>query len=347
VVASIGEWLRSPALTELVRHFGGEVPNGPLGEVLDRVAEFSHVWDFRGGVKERFDTDRRDYEPELDARLRTLIAVLGLGGRDRPAHDSYDHVVVLGGGIRVTLGRTDYVARLLSDGLRVRTLAGLGSLRRRHEREHRESIRLGLGPVETEADMMLVGLRRFLDLGQPATVREADDWWHRVWTAPTGGLRRRAGSDVADQPGSGGGAQGRTGREGPGVEEVHVLAASSTRPPLRANTADTLIGWAEHVCTPTPADRVLLVTNDPYVRHQHCDAVRLLGGRYGCGIETVGFDDLATREWGRPLSTTELLQEVRSSLLAMRNLHGALVGRPDSAGAGAGGLSAGRPPAPR
>ncbi|GIH18516.1 hypothetical protein [Rugosimonospora africana] len=296
VVASIGEWVTSPELAELVGQFDGEVPAGPVGSVLDRVAEFSRVWDFRGGVKERFDTDRLDYEPELDARLRTLIAALGLAGRDRPAHDSYDHVVVLGGGIRVTLGRTDYVARLIAGGLRVQTLAGLGSLRWRHEREHRESIRLGLGPIETEADMMLVGLRRFLDLSQPPTVREGDGWWHRYWDGPR-----------------------------PGVEEVHVLAAASTRPPLRANTADTLIGWAQHVRTPAPTDRVLLVTNDPYVRHQHCDAVRLLGSRYGCGIETVGFDDLAMREWGRPLSTTELLQEVRSSLLAMRHLHDALV----------------------
>jgi hypothetical protein len=79
------------------------------------------------------------------------------------------------------------------------------------------------------------------------------------------------------------------------------------------------------VRTPTPAERVLLVTNHPYVRHQHCDAVRLLGSRYGCGIETVGFDDVATRAWGRPLGTSELLQEVRSSLLAMRQLHDALV----------------------
>jgi hypothetical protein len=111
------------------------------------------------------------------------------------------------------------------------------------------------------------------------------DWWHREWD-----------------------------------RGIHVLAAPSTRPPLRANTADTLIGWARHVTTPKATDRVLLITNAPYVRHQHCDAVRLLGSRYGCGIETVGFDDAAMREWGRPLSTTELLQEVRSSILAMRNL---------------------------
>ncbi|GAA5194375.1 hypothetical protein GCM10023322_58580 [Rugosimonospora acidiphila] len=296
VVASIGEWVTSPELAELVVHFGGEVPDGPIGSVLARLAEFSRVWDFRGGVKERFDTERVDYEGDVDARLRLLISVLGLGGSDRPVRESYDHIIVLGGGIRVTLGRTDYTARLLAKGLRARTLAGLASLRWRHDREHRESVRLGLGPIETEADMMSVGLCRAMDLARPTSERGGDGWWHRVWADPR-----------------------------PGVAEVHVLAAPSTRPPQRANTADTLIGWAEYVSAPTAADRVLLVTNDPYVRYQHCDAIRLLGMRYGCGIETVGFDDLATREWGRPLSTTELLQEVRSSLLAARNLHDALV----------------------
>ena len=296
MAASIRGWATSPALAELVEQFGGSVPDGPTEAVLDRLAEFSRVWDFRAGVRERFDTARVDYGPELDGRLRTLIHALGLGGLDRPAVERYDHVVVLGGGIRVTLGRADYTARLLAGGLCTRTLAGLGSLRWRDDREHRESIRLGLGTVETEADMMTVSLRRFLDLAEPTAVRTGDGWWHRIWADPR-----------------------------PGVEEVHVLAAASTRPPLRANTADTLVGWAEHVHTPTPADRVLLVTNDPYVRHQHCDAVRLLGGRYGCGIETLGFDDAAMRAWGRPLSTTELLQEVRSAVLAMRNLHDAVL----------------------
>ena len=296
VSASIADWVASPALAELIGHFGGEVPDGPLGSVLDRLAEFSRVWDFRAGVKERFDTDRAGYGPDVDDRLHALIGALGLGGRHRPARDTYDHVVVLGGGIRVSLGRAEYAARLLADGLRARTLAGLGSLRWRHEREHREGIRLGLGPIETEAEMVMVGLRRALDLAEPTTVRAGDGWWHRVWADPR-----------------------------PGVEQVHVLAAASTRPPRRANTADTLVGWAEHVHTPTAADRVLLVTNDPYVRHQHCDAVRLLGGRYGCGVETIGYDDVTRRVWGRPLSTTELLQEVRSSLLAMRHLHDAVV----------------------
>jgi hypothetical protein len=295
VAASVHGWVTSPELAELVKHFGGVVPDGPLPAVLDHVADFSVVWDFRAGVRERFDTARVDFDADLDARLRTLIQTLGLGGRPGPAHPAYDHVVVLGGGIRVSLGRTEYATRLLATDVRARTLAGLGSLRYRHEREHNESIRLGLDPVETEADMMLIGMRKYLHLPEPTRTRAGDGWWHHTWTVSR-----------------------------PGVGEVHVLAAASSRPPRRANTADTLLGWAEHVGAPAVTDRLLLVTNDPYVRHQHCDAVRLLGARYGCGIETVGYDDATMREWGRPLSTTELLQEVRSSVLAMRNLYAEL-----------------------
>jgi hypothetical protein len=284
VAASIEAWVTSPELAELIRHFGGEV----RGEVFGAVAGFSQAWDYRGGVKERFDTARVHFDTDLDARIRALIRTLGLGGRPGPAHAGYDHVVVLGGGIRVSLARTQYAAKLLAGGLNTRTLAGLGSLRYRDDREYREGIRLGLDPVETEADMMTVGLRRALKIGEPTTENTGDGWWHQVW---------------AQKP------------------EVHVLAAASSRPPRRANTADTLLGWAEHVGAPTTTDRVLVVTNDPYVRHQHCDAVRLLGARYGCGIETVSYDDATMHEWGRPLSTTELLQEVRSSILAMRNLY--------------------------
>jgi len=293
VAAAIDGWVRSPAMTELIGCFGGGLPDGPVGSVLAWAVEFSQVWDFRGGVRERFDTTGVDFGADLDARLRTLIRALRLGGHDRPAHERYDHVVVLGGGIRVTLGRAEYTGRLLTGGLRVRTLTGLGSLRWRDDREHREGLRLGLGPIDTEADMMTVGLRRSLGLADPTTVREGEGWWHRSWTEPS--------------------------------VEVHVLAAPSSRPPRRANTADTLLGWATHVHAPTADERVLVITNDPYVRHQHCDAVRLLGGRYGCGIETIGYDEITRAVWGRPLSAAELLQEVRSSLLAMQNLHDAVV----------------------
>lgn len=278
-------------MRELVGRFGGDVGDGAVGVLLDRVAELCSVWDYRAGVRERFDTARVDFEPEVDGRIRELIGALGLGGAERPAHREYQHVVILGGGIRVALGRIDYASRLLGAGLVARTVAGLGSLRWRDDREQREGVRLGLEAFDTEADILAVGLRRYLGLGESGGYSAGDGWWHRVWD---------------------------------GEPQVHVLAAASTRPPLRANTGDTLLGWAAHVAEPAPDERVLLVTNDPYTRHQHCDAVRLLGMRFRCGIETVGFDSDAMSAWGRPLATTERLQEVRSSILAMRNLYQAV-----------------------
>jgi hypothetical protein len=278
----IDTWITSDALLDLVSHFGGTG-----GSIVDLV-EFSKVWDFRGGVLERYDTERINYEPAVDAYVRAAIHTLGLGGFARPLHESYDHLLILGGGIRVALGRTAYAAQLVDEGLRVGSITALGSLRPRNDLERAEAARLGIGPIATEADMMQIGIQRAFGLGEPPARQEGPDWWLRSWS----------------------------GRE----YDVHVLAAASTRPGQRANTADTLLGWASLVGAPKPTDRVLLVTNDPYVRLQHCDAIRLLGLEYGCGVETVRLDAAASAEWVRPLSTTELLQEVRSSILAMARL---------------------------
>lgn len=274
----VDEWISSAALRDLVAHFGG------TAEAIADLVTFSAVWDFRGGVLERYDTERINYEPEVDAYVRAAIHTLGLGGFARPLHEAYDHVLVLGGGIRVALGRTAYAAQLVDEGLRAGSVAALGSLRPRNDLERAEAARLGIGPIATEADMMQVGLQRAFRLGPPGTVQNGPDWWLHSWA------------------------------------DLHVLAAASTRPGQRANTADTLLGWASLVGAPKPTDRVLLVTNDPYVRLQHCDAIRLLGLEYGCGVETVRLDAAASAQWVRPLSTTELLQEVRSSILAMARL---------------------------
>jgi hypothetical protein len=290
VTAEITEWVTSPALEALVVQFGGTVPSGPLPALLDALAGFSAtVWDFRAGRFERYDIERINYEPEVDTRVRAAIHALGLGGDERPRHGAYDHVLILGGGIRVALARTAYAGRLLDRGVKAGSVAALGGLRPRNDLERAEAARLGLDGIETEADMMDVGLRLALGLGVPSGFRSGDGWWVRTYD-----------------------------------DDVHVIAAPSTRPGMRANTADTLIGWARHVGAPDPSHRVLVVTNDPYVRLQHCDAMRLLGLEFGCGVETVRLDAAATATWVRTLSTTELLQEVRSSILAMRHLYSAL-----------------------
>jgi hypothetical protein len=250
------------------------------------------VWDFRRGVMERFDTRRINYAPRVDARLRLAMLALGLGGHAVPEHPHYDHVLVLGGGIRIALGRSEYAGRLVHNGLSVGSVIGLGSLRPTNDLERAEAARLSLGFLETEADLMACGLRLAFGLQDPVETSRGEDWFFKVY-----GVGPRIG----------------------------VLAAPSTRPGMRANTADTLLGWASLVGLPKPDERVLLVTSDPYVLFQHCDAIRLLGLTYGCGVETVCLDEDAKAKWYRSLSTTELLQEVRSSILSLRNLHTAVL----------------------
>ncbi|GAA0732965.1 hypothetical protein [Dactylosporangium roseum] len=103
---------------------------------------------------------------------------------------------------------------------------------------------------------------------------------------------------------------------------VRVLAAPSGDPRRRrANTADTYEFWAGLVHL-RPGDRILVVTSPVYVPFQHCDAIRLVGLPYRCGVDTVGFAPTRASvpqppEAARP---DRYLQEVRSTILAMRRL---------------------------
>jgi hypothetical protein len=291
--AAIAGWIGSPPMADLLDCFNGSVRPGPLAPTLHRLAAFSaEHWDFRRGL-ERYQMARLNFAPDLDARIRAAVHALGFEGPARPALDRYDHVLVLGGGIRVLHARVEHTARLLAAGVGAGRVGGLGSLRETIDREKREALKLGLGEQKTEAQVMETALRNALDLGEPVEAREGingagQDWWLHSY-------------------------DGEHGR-------AHVLAAPASRPGRRANTADTLAGWAELVARPEPDHRVLVVTSDADVPFQHCDAVRVLGVPYGCGVETVGLDPDITARWLVPLSSTQLLQEVNSAIRSMRQL---------------------------
>ena len=295
--AAIAGWVGSPAMADLVDCFGGAVPTGPLDSVLTGLVAFSaEHWDYRRGL-ERYQMARLNFSPELDARVRAAVHALGFEGPARPAFDRYDHMLVLGGGIRVLHARVEHAARLLTEGLRAGRVGGLGSLRETIDREKREALKLGLGEQKTEAQVMDTALRNALGLAAPIDERDGineagQDWWMRRYASEHG--------------------------------PVHVLAAPASRPGHRANTADTLAGWAAHVARPEPEHRVLVVTSDADVPFQHCDAVRVLGVPYGCGVETVGLDPDVTARWLVPLSSTQLVQEVNSAVRSMRLLYESL-----------------------
>ena len=294
--AEIAAWVGSPAMTALLADFGHKTSEEvPLAERLADLEEFSAgCWDFRKG-RERSEAVGVTFAPERDALIRAAAAALGLAGRQTPARREYDHVLVHGGGVRTMVARADLAATILRGGVTASGVTGLGSVRPLAGQEE-IARRFGLRACLTEGDAVEEAMRRAFALAEPAerrsgVTRAGQPWWVRSYPS-------------ARPP-------------------VHVLAAPSTRPGERANTADTLTGWAELVAPATRGSRLLLITTDIFVPFQHCDAVRLLALPYGCAVDTVGFDTGANA-FVPPPETFEILQEIRSAICSMNALLRAL-----------------------
>lgn len=290
LVKDISDWVGSEALTALVDAFDGRIPPADTATQLAYLDDFSLVWDGRAGG-ERLTARYTAHDNRTRELVDAAAPALGLAGRQRPATENYDHVLVLGGGLVTGRARARFAADLLAGGVAAATVTGLGSLRALPATAGNQE----MGPGEhTEGDAMLVAVREAFPPEGAVAERQgvtADDnrWWVRTY--PTGG------------------------------PTVSVLAAPPTRPGQRANTADTLLGWADLVTRPRPTDRVLVVTTDLYVPFQHADAITVLGLTHRCGVETVGFSTRDASVWPKgPAKTGELLQELRSAIRSLRRL---------------------------
>jgi hypothetical protein len=290
----IAGWASAPAFAALVEAFGGTPPDGDIGARLGYLEDFSIVWDSRAGA-ERLDTRYVESDEQTRRLVAAAAAALGLTGYERPAADRYDHVLVLGGGPVTGRARARFAADLLDAGVNGQTVSGLGSLRPLPV----SSAALGDGIEMTEGDGMLLAVQEaFPPLAEPevrsGSTVNGHGWWVKSYPAAK--------------------------------VDVRVLAAPPTRLGQRANTADTMVGWAELVTAPGPGDRILVITTDLYVPFQHAEAIRTLGLAYRCGIETVGFSTRTFHGWPKgPSHTGELLQEIRSAIRSMRALHNTLV----------------------
>ena len=284
----IAQWIDSAAMVALVRAFGGDLPPGDVDARLAYLEDFSMVWDARAGG-ERVDARYVERDDATRKLIEAAAPALGLAGRQRPAFDRYDHVLVLGGGRITGRARAQFAAELLSTGTSTGTVTGLGSLR---ELPARPGNQPADPEIVTEGDAMLTAVRQAFPSAEEVVTRtgttaDGNGWWVRSY--PSDGRR------------------------------INVVAAPPTRPGQRANTPDTLTGWAELVTRPAATDRVLLVTTDLYVPFQHAEAIRVLGLPHRCGIDTVGFDTRSFGAWPNgPSHPGELLQELRS---AIRSLH--------------------------
>ncbi|GGM06643.1 hypothetical protein [Micromonospora yangpuensis] len=296
--AEITDWVTSTALRDLVECFGQRWPTGDIGAVLTGLEEISaRHWDFRRG-RERAAAVPTEFSVEVTARVVAAAAALGLRHRDLPDGRAYDHVLIHGGLLRGCLARAGHAAGLLDGSIDSPEVCGLGSFRPLTAPERAMAVEWALGECGDEFDAMDIAVRASF----PDAVRGGD-----------------SGAMVADRPQDS--CRTREYRT-PGGTRIRVLAAPSSDPGRRANTADTCTFWAESVGRLGPGQRVLLVTTEHFVPFQHADAIRVLGIPYGCAVETIGVDPAGMMN-GRPgpaLTAAHYLQEVRSAIRSMRLL---------------------------
>jgi hypothetical protein len=166
IAEGIAAWVDSDAMSALLADFGrGPLPVGPLGDRLAALEAISaECWDYRKGL-ERHQAVGEEFPADRAARIEAAAAALGLADRQTPAYESYDHVLVLGGGVRTMVARADLAATVLRRGVRASKVAGLGSVR---PLENQAVIARDLGlpecPTEGDAVDTLIG---WAELVQP------------------------------------------------------------------------------------------------------------------------------------------------------------------------------------
>jgi len=303
LLADVERWIRSEPVSVLVSMFDGPdvLAATPLGELLDELADFSVQWDFRRG-EERNLAQTAEFADEHAAQIVEAADALGLVHTTRPRHESYDHLVVLGGLIRACILRPRFAAELVAEGLNVGTVTGIGAFRPLKGDEPDLAVAAGLPEVDTEFAAMVAGMSDAFGVGAPDET---------------------AGETVEDNPNLSWEVAVHHVVGGP---TIRVVAAPTTDPTRRANTPDSYQYLADELVHIKPGDRVLAVTSAIYVPFQGADAIRMLGLPYRAVVDCGGLDVPVAREpeLVQLFTPANYLQEVRSAFLALRNLFTAI-----------------------
>ncbi len=291
-----------------------------LQRMIDLEKRAAVSFDFRGQgssmYRERSEAARADFDDATRLRVAELADALGLVEPTRPAHDSYDMTLILGGGFRSPLLRSRYAAYLERQGVTLGEISLLGSPRFLITNEPAEApVTSEYAPGATdEFDLMIAAATRELGVqpepvtmlcGCSLTSQICPRWRH------------------ADDPGAAKVPPEYTHERATRLTAQHdrkprgsVISASTSRPPYRPDTSDTFELWMRHA-GPAPAQRALVVTTQVFVPFQRFEGLRRLYLPLGLSVDTVGFG----ADWGdRPLTTEYLLQEILSAIRSARRL---------------------------
>ncbi len=296
-------WVDSEPMRVLATASGWEWPTGlDTAVLIGRLAELSADWDFRkqGGHVER---NLIGTEPavvngrEVPETLITAAAqALGLVNASPVPVEPFTALVVLSGLVRACVNRTRYAAELMHGGLHAKSVAVLGGHRNLGGDEPAMAAQLGLGDSFDEAEVLVAATREAFGLGEPIAMAESapppPSWDDTLW--------------------------GESAHYDWGHVDVTIVPSSepATR---RVNTVDQLRYWAQQRGIGS-SDRVLLLTTQIYVPFQQLAGLQVLGIERGCQLYCCGVDPDNSALPGRKFGGRSYLQEIRSALLAARDL---------------------------
>jgi hypothetical protein len=270
--------------------------------MIHRLAELSADWDFRkqGGNVER---NLIGAEPavvngrEVPETLITAAAqALGLVKAAPVPDEPFTALVVLSGLVRACVNRTRYAADLVQNGLHAKSVTVLGGHRALGGDEPALAAQQHLGHPFDEAEVVVAATRNAFGLGQPLSAAESvpalSSWEDMLW--------------------------GESAHYDWGSVDVSIVPSSDPTS-RRVNTVDQLRYWAQQRNIGS-SDRVLLLTTQIYVPFQQLAGLRVLGIERGCQVYCCGVDPDNSAMPGRVFGGRSYLQEIRSALLAARDL---------------------------
>ncbi len=290
---TIAVWIRSEALNELVRLFGGNVPEGSLKEQIEYCNGFSEVWNYRkkkanGG--ERWLVQEDEFIKEHSEAIMEYMGCLGLTGITEPCCKP-DYVLPLGGARMSNLDRclaAEEVCRQYPDeAVSVIALTGMRPI---NEIE-RPFLAHYAPEAQTEYDAVCGGIEKAFHLPEDAGTEEVHfneninlSWAERHYdNAP---------------------------------RMIHVLSAPSTDSERRANSMDTFRFFLEKY-QPKPESKMLLVTSCVYVPFQLMKFMDL-ALENDFYVECIGNRDYAHSP--AVLNAASYLQELKAAINAVHAL---------------------------
>lgn len=306
------QWLDSAPMRALAEASGWAWPGGrDTAELAGRLAELSSDWDFR---KQRGSAERNliGTEPAVvngrevpEGLVAAAARALGLATSTPVPDGQFTALVVLSGLVRACVNRTRHAATLVrDDGVHADSVVVLGGHRELGGDEPAQASKLGFGEPFDEADVVLAAARHAFGLPAPERCTESRPrgprWDQALWAASA----RYSWPDAE-----------------PAVDVV--IAPSGDPASRRVNTVEQLRYWAGADGI-GPRDRVLLLTTQIYVPFQQLAGMRVLGIERGCQVCCCGVDPASSVLPGRVFGGRSYLQEIRSALLAARDLIGAV-----------------------